>query len=93
LFVNERTQPDSPVLKRINIAYLRSYVELTEYFANAHVEKISKSSLGKTRHVLIDDFDWYFREKGTRTEDITRVAKCLAYVVDAVEFWSKHMYV
>ena len=91
LFVNGRTQPNSVVLKRINIAYLGNYVELTEYFANAHLDRIKNSSLGKTRHVLIDDFDWYFREKGTWTQDITRFAECFAYIVDAIEFWSKHM--
>ena len=91
VFVNRRKQPNSIVLKRINMVYLANYAELTNYFANAHLEKVRNSPVGKTRHVLIDDFDWYFQEKGTRTEDITRFAKCLAYIIDAITFWSKDL--
>ena len=82
-------KPNAMVLKRINIVYLASYVELIAYFANAHVDKTRNSPVGRTRHVLIDDFDWYIREKGTKTEDTIRVAKCLAYIIDAIKFWSK----
>ena len=89
LFINGRWQPNPMVLERINIVYLANYMELTAYFANAHLGKIRDSSLGKAGHVLIDDFDWYFREKSSRADNITRLAKCLTYIVDAIEFWSK----
>ena len=88
LFVNGRKQPNSIVLKRINMAYLANYTELTSYFASVHHEG---RNVARTRHVLIDDFDWYFKERGTRTEDINRFAKCLAYIIDAITFWSKDL--
>ena len=92
LFVNERKQPDAMVLKRINMVYLANCDELTDYFANVHLDKVRNSPIGRTRHVLIDDFHSYFREKGSRTEDTNRLAKCMAYIIDAAEFWSKRYY-
>lgn len=91
LFVNERKQPSTGVLKRINMVYLANYVELIEYFASGHVDNSRNPQVGYSRHVLVDDFDWYFQEKKTRTEDTNRLATCMAYMVDALKFWSKNM--
>ena len=89
LLVNGRVQPNSEVLKRINMIYLSSFDELINYFSNVHLEKIRSSPQGRSRHLLIDDFDRYFQEKGTRTEETSRLAKCMAYIIDALDFWSK----
>ncbi|XP_028405640.1 uncharacterized protein LOC114528216 [Dendronephthya gigantea] len=91
LFVNGRKQPSTVVLERIYIVYLANYVELIEYFASAHLDRSQNPRVVYSRHVLIDDFDWYFQEKKTRTEDTNRLAKCMAYMIDALKFWSKNM--
>ena len=88
LFVNGRSQPKAGTLKLINFVYLPTSTEFIDFFSRVHLSR-NRSSYGRPKHLLIDDFDSYFQEKCPRTEDTTRIAKCLAYIIDAVEYFSK----
>lgn len=91
LFVNGRTLPNVAVLKRINMLNLANVEELVEYFSNIHLDGQRKLTVNKTRHVIIDHFGEYFMTKGRQMTEATCAATCLAYIVDALEFWSKNM--
>ena len=89
LFVNGRSQPKPGILKLINFVYLATYTDLINFFAKVHLSETRTSLHGRPKHVLIDDFDSYFQEECSRTEETNRIAKCLAYIVDAVEYFSE----
>lgn len=87
-FVNGREQPSSAVLRRIKIMYLTNYDDLIKYFANIPLLKeLTDEIANPCRRILVDDFDKYFQNNGGRFEDIKKISKCIAYMVDTLSFW------
>ena len=87
-FVNGRELPSSALLKRIKITYLPNYDDLIKYFANPPISKETTDEIANPcRRILVDDFDKYFQNNGGRFENIKKLSKCIAYMVDTLSFW------
>lgn len=75
-----KQRPLTNVLQRIRMVYLESANELLKYLASTHLNQSTTVDC-----MIIDGLDLYINN-GQKNEDLSMLARILAYAVDAYEF-------
>lgn len=79
-FPEGKQRPLTNVLQKIRMVYLESSNELLKYLASVDMDQISNVDC-----IAIDDLDFYIHN-GQKNEDLTTLARILAYAVEAYDF-------